>query len=203
MKRSLFIGAVAALAILAVPTAARVLYRAYLVQVSLFVALTRNYIRSWGAPPGATWTELNSAYKTAAEALTLSAAAASNASGDDWPSYNRTLSSERYSPLAEINVRTVGKLKVLCTYDTGQYTSFEAGLIVVHGALIGTTLTDIFSINPATCAENWRIREDVPASILTAMRGAAYLDGMLFRGSKDAACWLVTSRPASESGRRP
>jgi alcohol dehydrogenase (cytochrome c) len=185
MKRSLFIGAVAALAILAVPTAARVLYRAYPVQVSLFVALTRNYIRSWGAPPGATWTELNSAYKTAAEALTLLAAAASNSAGDDWPSYNRTLSSERYSPLAEINVRTVGKLKVLCTYDTGQYTSFEAGLIMVHGALIGTTLTDIFSINPATCAENWRTREDVPAAFLTAMRGAAYFDGMLFRGSKD------------------
>ena len=105
MKRSLFVGAVAALALLAVPTAGRVLYRAYPVQVTLFVALTRNYIRSWGAPPGATRTELNSAYKTAAEALTLSAAAASNAAGDDWPSYNRTLSSERYSPLAEINVR--------------------------------------------------------------------------------------------------
>ena len=61
---------------------------------------------------------------------------------------------------------TVGKLKVLCTYDTKQYTSFEAGLIVVNGALIGTTLTDIFSINPATCAENWRTREDVPPSML-------------------------------------
>ena len=92
--------------------------------------------------------------------------AASNAAGDDWPSYNRTLTSERYSPLAEINAKTVGKLKVLCTYDTKQYTSFESGLIMVNGALIGTTLTDIFSINPATCAENWRTREDVPASIL-------------------------------------
>ena len=107
------------------------------------------------------------------------------APGDDWPSYNRTLASDRYAPLAEINARTVGKLKVLCTYDTKQYTSFESGLIMVHGALIGTTLTDIFSIDPATCAENWRTREDVPASILTAMRGAAYLDGMLFRGSQD------------------
>ena len=56
---------------------------------------------------------------------------------------------------------------------------------MVHGALIGTTLTDIFSIDPATCAENWRTREDLPPSILTATRGAAYLDGMLFRGSQD------------------
>jgi hypothetical protein len=41
MKRSLFIGTVAALAVFAVLTAGRVLYRAYPVQVSLFVALTR------------------------------------------------------------------------------------------------------------------------------------------------------------------
>ena len=46
MKRSLFIGAVAALAIFAVLMAGRLLYRAYPVQVSLFVALTRNYIHS-------------------------------------------------------------------------------------------------------------------------------------------------------------
>src|SRR5580698_2079959 len=185
MKRSLFIGAVAALAILAVLMAGRVLYRAYPVQVSLFVALTRNYIHSWGAPSGATTIELNSAYQSAAGPPAPSAVPGSNAAGDDWPSYNRTLTSERYSPLAEINTKTVGALKILCTYDTKQYTSFEPGLIMVNGALIGTTLTDIFSINPATCEENWRTHEDVPPSMLTAMRGAANLDGVLFRGSQD------------------
>ena len=33
---------------------------------------------------------------------------------------------------------------------------------MVEGALIGTTDFDIFSIDPATCAENWRTHEDVP-----------------------------------------
>ena len=187
MKRTLLIGALAALALLAAgAVAGRLLYRAYPVQVSLFAGLARNYIRAWGAPPGATTTEVNAAYKSAAVPAPAPASApASDAIGDGWPSYNRTLTSERYSPLAEIDAKTVGGLKVLCTYDTKQYTSFESGLIMVNGALIGTTLTDIFSINPATCAENWRTREDVPPSILTAMRGAAYLDGMLFRGSKE------------------
>jgi alcohol dehydrogenase (cytochrome c) len=185
-KRSLLIAAFAALALFAAGAAAgRILYRVYPVQASLFAALTRNYIRSWGAPPGATTTEQNPAYKDAAPAPARSVVAAPNAGGDDWPTYNRTLTSERYSPLAEINAKTVRNLKILCTYDTKQYTSFEAGLIMVNGALIGTTLTDIFSINPATCEENWRTREDLPASILTAMRGAAYLDGKLFRGSQD------------------
>ena len=152
--------------------AGRLLFRAYPVQMSLFAGLTRNYIRSWGAPPGATNTEVNPAYKTVAAAPALSAAAVVNAASDDWPTYNRTLTSERYSPLADINAKTVGALKILCTYDTKQYTSFEAGLIKVHDALIGTTLTDIFSIDPATCAENWRQREDPPPSIRPAARRA-------------------------------
>ena len=185
-RKLLIVAAIGIVALFAASAlAGHLLYRAYPVQVQLFVALTRNTIRSWGAPPGETRTELNPAYQPAAAAPKLTAAVALDAAGDDWPSYNRTLASDRYAPLAEINARTVGKLKILCTYDTKQYTSFESGLIMVHGALIGTTLTDIFSIDPATCAENWRTREDVPASILTAMRGAAYLDGMLFRGSQD------------------
>ena len=133
-KRSLLIAAFAALALIVAGAAAgSILYRVYPVQVSLFAALTRNYIRSWGASPGTTTTEQNPAYKDAAPALARSVVAAPNAGGDDWPTYNRTLTSERYSPLAEINAKTVRNLKILCTYDTKQYTSFEAGLIMVNG----------------------------------------------------------------------
>ena len=179
--------ALAPVALLGAGTAtARILYRAYPVQASRFVNLTRNYVRSRGVPPGVTMTAQNPAYKVAADpAPAPSAAAVTAAVGDDWPSYNRRLTSERYSPLAEINAKTIGKLRIVCAYDTKRYTSFEPGLIMVNGTLIGTTLTDIFSINPATCEENWRTREDGPPSILTAMRGAAYFDGMLFRGSQD------------------
>ena len=56
---------------------------------------------------------------------------------------------------------------------------------MVQGALIGTTEFDIFSIDPASCAENWRTHEEYPAYILPTNRGAAYLDGMLFRGTED------------------
>ena len=109
----------------------------------------------------------------------------SSATTGDWPSYNRTLTSERYSQLSQINRENVGKLKVLCTYDIGEFAAFESGLIVVDNALIGTTEFDIFSLNPATCAENWRTQETYPPSLLPANRGAAYMDGMLFRGTQD------------------
>jgi hypothetical protein len=51
---------------------------------------------------------------------------------------------------------------VLCTYDTWRLTAFETGLIVVEGALIGTTESDI-SIDPVSCAENWRTHEEYTA----------------------------------------
>jgi alcohol dehydrogenase (cytochrome c) len=56
---------------------------------------------------------------------------------------------------------------------------------MVEGALIGTTEFDIFSIDPSTCAENWRTHEEYPAYIIPTNRGAAYLDGRLFRGTDD------------------
>jgi alcohol dehydrogenase (cytochrome c) len=163
------------------------LYLAYPVQVSTLGGLTRNYFVSWSAPPGATTTELNPAYKGAVAAAPAPTAeeSAPNTTVGDWPSYNRTLASERYSQLSQINTKNVGKLKVLCTYDVGQFAAFESGLIMVDNALIGTTQFDIFSLNPATCAENWRTHEDYPPSLLPANRGAAYLDGMLFRGTQD------------------
>ena len=163
------------------------LYLAYPVQVSTLGGLARNYLISWSAPRGTITTELNAAYKGTGAAAPSPAAEASapNAIAGDWPSYNRTLTSERYSQLSQIDTKNVGKLKVQCTYDIDQFTAFESGLIMVDNALIGTTQFDIFSLDPATCAENWRTHEDYPPSLLPANRGAAYLDGMLFRGTQD------------------
>ena len=183
-KRKCFI-IVGALAVIGAATGGA-LYYAYPVQMDTIGGLTRNYIVSSTAP-GTITTELNSAYK-AAEAVVASSAAdvpsASTTSGE-WPSYNRTVTSDRYSPLSEINTKNVGQLKVLCTYDVGEYSAFETGLLMVDGALIGTTVFDIFSLNPATCALNWRTHEDYPPALLPANRGAAYWDGMLFRGTPD------------------
>jgi alcohol dehydrogenase (cytochrome c) len=190
VRRKLFIVAVVAivaaalLAILA-PGAKRFMTRTFPYQSAFYAGLARNYIWSWSAPPGATTTEANPAYNAGAPAAApRSAAPPANAAGD-WPSYNRTLTSERFADLSEINAGNVGRLKVVCTYDTGQHVSFESGLIMVNGALIGTTFADIFSIDPATCAENWRTREDLAPELLSANRGVAYMDGMLFRGDYD------------------
>jgi alcohol dehydrogenase (cytochrome c) len=182
MKKKLFLIALALVVIGAATAGA--LYDLFPVRVSLSAAMARNYILSWSAPRGTATTELNPAYKGPALALTPASEAPSDSAGD-WPSYNRTLASERYSQLSQINTRTIERLKVSCTYDTGQFAAFASGLIMVEDVLIGTTEFDIFSINPTTCAENWRTHEVYPPSLLPANRGAAYLDGALFRGTQD------------------
>jgi alcohol dehydrogenase (cytochrome c) len=151
-------------------------------RVEVSIGELRGAALSLFAPAGAVATETNPNYQGG---VAPASAAPSSLSASDWPSYNKTLTSERFSELSQINTKNVAKLKVLCTYDTWRLTSFETGPIMVEGALIGTTEFDIFSIDPSTCAENWRTHEEYPAYILPTNRGAAYLDGRLFRGTQD------------------
>ena len=156
-------------------------------QTVLIASMAINYVRYWSAPAGTLETQVAQTFQPSASLASLPVQAAPNVMDGDWPSYNRTLTSNRFSQLSEINRTNAGKLKVLCTYDTKQYTGFNSGLLEVDGALIFVTAFDIFSIDPSTCRENWRTHEDyVPATPQEVNRGAAYWDGMLFRGTQDA-----------------
>ena len=107
------------------------------------------------------------------------------AANSDWPGYNRTLTSERFSPLSAVNVTNAGQLKVVCSYDTGQLVSFQTGLIQVDGALFATTEHDTMSLDPNTCKENWRVHEEFPPGYMKVNRGLAWLDGRVYRGTAD------------------
>jgi alcohol dehydrogenase (cytochrome c) len=182
MKHRFLIGAGIVVAVAAV-VGGVVVYTHYL-QTELLGAMVLNDLKSAGAPAGTLTTELNPDWKeTAAASGAPAATPAANPADNEWPSYNKTLTSERFSTLTEINTANVSRMKVLCTYDTKERTSFQSGLIMVSGALIGTTQHGIFSLDPATCHENWRTHVAAPPSLLSAARGAAYLDGRLFRGA--------------------
>jgi PQQ-dependent dehydrogenase (methanol/ethanol family) len=159
-------------------------------QTVLITSMAINYVRYWSAPAGTLETEVAQAGATVGSSASPASALLQADPGEtegDWPSYNKTLTSNRFSPLKQINRTNADKIKVLCTYDTKQYTGFNSGLLQVDGALIFVTAFDIFSIDPSTCRENWRTHEDyVPATPQEVNRGAAYLDGMLFRGTQDA-----------------
>jgi alcohol dehydrogenase (cytochrome c) len=158
-------------------------------------AMAINYVRYFSARAGALTTEeaavtdakpALSATASIANAAPLVADATPGAAPGNWPSYNKTLTSNRFSELKQINKENVGGLKVLCTYDTEQYTGFTSGLLEVNDALIAVTEYDIISLDPTNCRQNWRTHENyTPASPQGVNRGAAYMDGKLFRGTQD------------------
>jgi alcohol dehydrogenase (cytochrome c) len=171
---------------------------AYWDQAVPLAGMAINYVRYLSAPAGTLATEM--AASKDAEPLAASGAPAPGpmpaappvadqtpgAATGNWPSYNKTLTSNRFSQLNQINKDNVGKMKVLCTYDTGQYAGFTSGLLEVNDALIAVTEYDIFSIDPTNCHQNWRTHEDYwPATPQGVNRGAAYMDGKLFRGTQD------------------
>jgi PQQ-dependent dehydrogenase (methanol/ethanol family) len=115
----------------------------------------------------------------------LSAPAGVQAAFKDWPSYNNTLTSDRYATLDAIDSKNVAGLKVLCSFDTGEQMSFQSGLVEVDGALFATTEHDTFSINANTCKLNWRSHGEFASGDLKVNRGIALLDGRVYRGTVD------------------
>src|SRR4051794_1322445 len=74
----------------------------------------------------------------------------------DWPTFNRTLAGDRFSPLAEIDRSNVARLAVVCRYQLPEVTALQTGPIVIAGTLYFTTDTITYAIDAATCSERWR-----------------------------------------------
>src|SRR6185436_2827274 len=83
-------------------------------------------------------------------------AVAPSASTDDWSTYNRTYTGERFSPLNEITSENVARLRAVCTFDTGEQVSFEAGPLVLGGVMYVTTDTVTYALDAANCAQKWK-----------------------------------------------
>jgi len=120
-----------------------------------------------------------------AAALVIGCPGWAEAAYKDWPSYNNTLTSERFATLDAIDTKSVAGLKVRCSFDTGEQVSFQSGLIEIEGALFATTEHDTISIDANTCKLNWRAHGDFAAGPLKVNRGAACLEGRVFRGTSD------------------
>src|SRR5213592_3100480 len=79
---------------------AGVLYVTFPVQMTTYGGMGLNVLKSLSAPAGTLTAETNPAYKAPAAAVPsspLADAAWPNAASGDWPSYNRTPTSQRFS----------------------------------------------------------------------------------------------------------
>ncbi len=201
MKKKLFI-IIGALVVIGAE-AGGALYYAYPVQMSTIGGLTRNYVLSLGAPAGTTTTETNPDYKRAGAAGVPPAATTSTSTAPGRLAKlqpNRQLGT--FLAARPDQRDECQKAESAVHLRRRRIDGFESGPIMVNDAVIGTTEFDIFSLDPATCAQNWRIHEELPASLLSANRGAAYGTAGCSGAPRTARCWPMTSRPASESGQR-
>ncbi len=144
-------------------------------------AMGVNWVRYWDAPKGTLETQM-----APGAALTPLPKPLAPDTGRDWPSYNKTLTSNRFSALDQLNRTTVAKMKVLCTYDTGDHTGFNSGIVELGGRLLFATEYDTFAIDANDCHQIWRAHEDyTPATPQGVNRGVAVLNGRVFRGTQD------------------
>lgn len=137
---------------------------------------------------------MHSKFMVLAAAAGLGWSAVGHAAFKDWPSYNNTLTSERYATLDAIDAKNVGGLKVLCSFDTAEQTAFQTGLLEVDGALFATTENDTISLDANNCKEKWRVHAEFASGFLKVNRGLALLDGRIFRGTDDGRVIAYTAK---------
>lgn len=134
-------------------------------------------------------------------ALVPASTPAARTGGQDWPTYNRTLTGERYTPLAQIDRSNVGGLRKVCRFHTGERVPMQAGPVMVDGTVYLTTARRTYAIDATTCALRWKARYDYrpsPPFDLGVNRGVAYLDGRLFRGANDGRVYALDAATGRE-----
>src|SRR5579863_7830729 len=104
-------------------------------------------------------------------------AQAGRSQSPEWPSYNGDLSANRFSSLSEINPGNVKNLLPACTYDTGETTAFQSGLLMAQGVVCFTTNTATYAIDASSCALKWKYSRPGGRGGLGVNRGVAWLDG--------------------------
>jgi alcohol dehydrogenase (cytochrome c) len=115
---------------------------------------------------------------------------AAMADGNQWPSYGRDYSNQRYSPLTQISVASVPQLALAWHYKTGIAESFETSPLVVGRTMYLTTpMNHLVALDAVTGAKKWEYVH--PLGTTTACcgpvnRGAAYYGGRVYMATLDA-----------------
>jgi alcohol dehydrogenase (cytochrome c) len=119
--------------------------------------------------------------------------------GADWENYNKTLDGQRYSPLDQITAANAASLVEVCRARVAARGALQSGLVVVGDSMFVTTATETFAFDPVTCRSQWQHsyhRSQQPG--LSVNRGAAYLNGRVFRGTDDARLVALDAATGAE-----
>ncbi len=104
-----------------------------------------------------------------------------------WPTYNGGYAGDRFSSLKQITKENVGSLVEVGHQELPETTSFQTGPVVVGNTMYVTTATATYALNAVTGKLLWT-QKYAPKSLGlgTPVRGVAYSEGKLYRGTPDA-----------------
>lgn len=131
---------------------------------------------------------------------TVSTAMAQTAIPDTgWSMYNKEFEGQRFSELKEITTANVANLKEVCRIKIAKGGSFHTGPIVVNGVMYLTTARSTIALNPENCSLLWRsVYQPEQDEVWATNRGAAYLDGKLFRGTADGRILALDAKTGKQ-----
>ncbi|MEO8635928.1 MAG: PQQ-binding-like beta-propeller repeat protein [Gemmatimonadales bacterium] len=147
--------------------------------------------------PGASSTVHGPAYSPA---TSIAANLQPNAQ-EDWITYNRTLSGDRYALGAQITPANVGTLHRVCTAPLGERATLQSGPLEISGTLYLTTARTTFALDAESCALRWKhsyAYHPAPDFDLKVNRGVGYSDGRLFRGANDGRLYALDAATGDE-----
>ena len=111
--------------------------------------------------------------------------------GKDWPAVGGDSNNSRYSTLDKINTANVKQLGgAWLKQFPGAYSRITP--VVADGKMFVTAGPYVYALNPKTGEEIWKIKPDVPASML--FKGVAYGEGKVFVGTADAAMFALDAK---------
>jgi glucose dehydrogenase len=127
----------------------------------------------------------------------------SSTQSQDWPSYGRDYTSQRFAPATQINTANVSKLVEAWKVNTGVAASFQATPIVQNGVMyLALPFNHVLALDAKTGKEIWRYnhdrRKDWKMCCGPANRGVAVSNGRVFIGTVDARLIALNAKTGAK-----
>ena len=126
-----------------------------------------------------------------------------SASSQDWPSFGRDFTSQRFAPATQINTTNVNKLVEAWKVNTGVTGSFQTTPIVQDGVMyLSLPYNHVIALDATTGKELWRYkhdrRKDWQMCCGPANRGVAVANGRVFIGTVDARLIALNAKTGAK-----
>lgn len=121
------------------------------------------------------------------------------ADNDNWLTYSRDYSNQRFSPLKLINKQNVRNLAPVWSFQTGTPDGLQSTPLLVDGVLyLSTSWNHVFAIDARTGAELWHYRRRLPDKLKYCCgpvnRGVAVLNDSVYLATLDAHLVALDAR---------